>query len=378
MILNNKEYNKDKEKWILQFCHSYYEPFADCARQYNALFKDTNYKVCTVYLTGKYNADIINITNADKVIFLELSKKQVRGLKLQAIFKLRLILKQYNFKYIIAHRFKPVFISLLASNLPVIAVHHAFNDYKNKSRRLFIAVINNILKKRLYILGVSDAVRDNIRTSLPNFNHNNIQTLYNRINLPDIKDKILNRQQARIKLKLNNDAFIIGNVGRLHQDKDQVTLIKAFALSLNKLPINSLLVIIGCGKLEQQLKQLTADLNISKQVLFLGKVPNAYQYFAAFDIFALTSDSEPFGMVLLEAMAADVPIICSNCGGGKEVAAHEVLFKFADVDDLSSKLIWCSENRRYPYQTKSLERFTDGRVRQDFYDVLNKFTLHNL
>ena len=46
--------------WVLQFCHGYDGPFLDCARQYAVLFKDTPYKVCTVYLTGEPSAEVVS------------------------------------------------------------------------------------------------------------------------------------------------------------------------------------------------------------------------------------------------------------------------------------------------------------------------------
>ena len=54
-------------------------------------------------------------------------------------------------------------------------------------------------------------------------------------------------------------------------------------------------------------------------MLFLGQVEEARRYFKAFDAFALSSDHEPFGMVLLEAMVAGVPLIATACGGAREV-----------------------------------------------------------
>lgn len=47
------------EQWVLQFCHSYDGPFLDCARQYAALFVGTPYKVCTVYLTGAPDEEVV-------------------------------------------------------------------------------------------------------------------------------------------------------------------------------------------------------------------------------------------------------------------------------------------------------------------------------
>jgi glycosyltransferase involved in cell wall biosynthesis len=69
-------------------------------------------------------------------------------------------------------------------------------------------------------------------------------------------------------------------------------------------------------------------------------VPGGKKYFKAFDVFALTSDHEPFGMVLLEAMAANIPLICSNCGGGAEVARGVgQLFTLRDAEMLSKCLV---------------------------------------
>ena len=82
---------------------------------------------------------------------------------------------------------------------------------------------------------------------------------------------------------------------------------------------------MGSGRLETSLKTLASELGVSSAVRFLGQVPGGRCYFKAFDLFALTSDHEPFGMVLLEAMAAGVPVIGTNCGGAPEVigdAAH--------------------------------------------------------
>jgi len=116
-------------------------------------------------------------------------------------------------------------------------------------------------------------------------------------------------------------------------------LIRGFAQALPQLPANSLLVIMGSGRLEAQLRTLAAELGVSQSVRFLGQVPNGRRYFKAFDVFALTSDHEPFGMVLLEAMAAGVPVICSDCGGGREVVeAVGHLFPQGDVLALAALL----------------------------------------
>jgi glycosyltransferase involved in cell wall biosynthesis len=174
---------RSADRHVLQFCHGYDGPFLDCARQYASLFAGSGYKVTTVFLTGVTDPEVAAGCASDEVLFMEFSSKAIRGLKLGAIGKLREIAASRNFSFCIAHRFKPIYIALLGTRLPVIGVHHAFGDYQRRSRKLFAG----IFRKRLSLLGV----------------------------LPG--------------------EWVVGNVGRLHPDKDQATLLKGFAQGLQHL-----------------------------------------------------------------------------------------------------------------------------------------------
>jgi glycosyltransferase involved in cell wall biosynthesis len=362
---------RSAERHVLQFCHGYDGPFLDCARQYASLFVGKGYRVTTVFLTGAADAEVAAGCASDEVLFLERSSASVRGLKLGAIRDLRKIAASRNFSFCIAHRFKPVYIALLATRLPVIGVHHAFGDYHRRTRKLFA----HLFRKRLSLLGVSDAVRDDMRKSLPNWPTGRIQTLYNRIDIPQLQASQLTAEQARIELGLSASAFIVGNVGRLHPDKDQATLLRGFAKALPSLPQNSHLAILGKGRLESTLKALALELGIGSQVLFLGQVAQASLYYKAFDVFALSSDHEPFGMVLLEAMVAGVPLLATACGGAKEVVEGVgVLFPFADDERLAHGLIHLAnldeEQRQACAELMLLrlqERFSDQAVRDVFW-----------
>ncbi|MCU1718335.1 glycosyltransferase [Pseudomonas sp. 5P_3.1_Bac2] len=360
-------------EWVVQFCHGYDGPFLDCARQYAALFAGTDYKVCTVYLTGKPSAEVEQGSASDEVIFLNYSSRQVRGLKLKAIADFKRLVSSRHFVLCIAHRAKPMYIALLGSKLPVIGVHHAFGDYSRVGRRLFA----NLFAKRLSLLAVSNAVRDEIRTRLPRWPAARIQTLYNRIDIAALQAEQVTRAEAREQLGLPADAWVVANVGRLHPDKDQATLLEAFAQALPQLPEGSLLVILGKGRLESALKTQAQQLGIARSVRFLGQVPQARRYFKAFDAFALSSDHEPFGMVLLEAMVAGVPVIASNCGGAPEVIKGAgLLFPLRDADSLAQGLRHlaaldegllqeCAERMHARLQ----ESFTDAAVSAAFWQL---------
>lgn len=355
---------------VIQFCHGYDAPFLDCARQYAELFRGTPYQVTTVYLTGKPSDDVVRGSASDEVIFLDFSSKQIRGLKLAAIRRFREIAAARNVRFCIAHRAKPTYIALLATHLPVISIHHAFGDYKRRSRRLFA----NLFRQRLSLLGVSDAVRDDMRTALPAWPAERIDTLYNRIDVAAVQAGLLPRAEARAALGLPPDAWVVGNVGRLHADKDQATLLRGFAQALPRLPANSLLAVMGAGPLEATLKQLAAKLGIAEQVRFLGRVPDGRRYFKAFDLFALTSDHEPFGMVLLEAMAAGVPLVCSDCGGGREVVnGVGQLFPLGDAAALADVLVQAAA-RDAPSEAVAMtqrltSQFSDEAARQRFWSL---------
>ncbi|MCP1481245.1 Glycosyltransferase involved in cell wall bisynthesis [Pseudomonas sp. NFPP07] len=362
---------RSAERHVLQFCHGYDGPFLDCARQYASLFAGSGYRVTTVFLTGVADAEVADACASDEVLFMEYSSKAIRGLKLGAIRDLRKIAASRNFSFCIAHRFKPIYIALLGTALPVIGVHHAFGDYQRGSRRLFA----NLFRKRLSLLGVSDAVRDDMRSCLPQWPAARIQTLYNRIDVEALQATQLPKAEARQELGLSSSAWIVGNVGRLHPDKDQATLLRGFAAALPGLPRESQLAILGSGRLEQNLKDLSRELGIADRVLFLGQVPEARRYFRAFDAFALSSDHEPFGMVLLEAMAAGVPLLATACGGAKEVVEGVgILFPLGDAEHMAQglqHLAGMDENQRLLCAElmfeRLRERFSDRAVRDAFW-----------
>lgn len=354
------------EPRVLQFCHGYDGPFLDCARQYAVLFEGTPYKVTTVYLTGEPSEAVVQGSASDEVIFLGQSSRDVRGLKLGAIRAIRKIVAGRDFRFCIAHRFKPIYIALLGTSLPVIGVHHAFGDYQRLSRRVFA----NFFRKRLALLGVSNAVRDDMRRCLPDWPAERIETLYNRIDIAAVQAGLKSREEAREALGLPQDVWVVGNVGRLHPDKDQATLIRGFAEALPQLPTGSLLAIMGSGRLEASLKALAEQLGVTAQVRFLGQVSEGRRYFRAFDLFVLSSDHEPFGMVLLEAMAAEVPVVSSDNGGACEVVQGAGrLFSYPNSSMLSAVLIESAQSLSSAVPARLERVFSDSAAKKRFWEL---------
>lgn len=118
----------------------------------------------------------------------------------------------------------------------------------------------------------------------------------------------------RRELDAMGEGPIVITAGRLVPVKDHKTLLRAFAVLRASRPAR--LVIFGEGPLDAELRACAKDLGIGDRVLFPGYVNNPHACYAVADLFALSSTSEGFGNVLVEAMAAGVPVVSSDAPYG--------------------------------------------------------------
>jgi len=134
----------------------------------------------------------------------------------------------------------------------------------------------------------------------------------------DLK-KFYPRKREGLKKKLNlKDKNVILTVSRLTPDKNNSGLIKIFSKLKDK---NSILVIVGGGKEEKELKELVKKLKIQKRVRFLGNQKRPERFYNIADIFVLASKQEGFGKVYLEAMASSLPILGFKSNPPKRISA---------------------------------------------------------
>ena len=107
------------------------------------------------------------------------------------------------------------------------------------------------------------------------------------------------------------DAYVIGNVGRLHFQKNQEFLLEVFTEVLRMQP-NCRLVLIGQGEDEEKLHQKAKALGIEAQVLFAGVQSDIPGWLSAFDLFVFPSVFEGLSVVALEAQANGLPVLASE------------------------------------------------------------------
>lgn len=158
-------------------------------------------------------------------------------------------------------------------------------------------------------------------------------------------NEILN---LRNKYGLLEDHFVIGTVGRLLDSHKKISnIIKAFnnVIKVNK---NARLIIIGSGPDEGLLRELVISENLQDQVIFTGYQGNTRPFYEIMDVFVLASAYEAFGLVLVEAMYASLPVIATRTGGIPKVVEEDVtalLVAPDSVSDLYESIIKLMSNK---------------------------------
>ncbi|MCL2468770.1 MAG: glycosyltransferase [Alphaproteobacteria bacterium] len=126
------------------------------------------------------------------------------------------------------------------------------------------------------------------------------------------------RHQARAKLGYSEDVFLVGFVGRIVEGKNLPRLLESFAIAQVEKP-DLHLVILGDGHLKEQIIALIAQKGWDKtgHVRVFSGLP-ARDYYPAFDVLVNSSDFESFGLVIIEALVAGVPVVTTPMGIAQE------------------------------------------------------------
>ena len=137
------------------------------------------------------------------------------------------------------------------------------------------------------------------------------EVLHNAIDLSRFAFDEQERSRIRSRLGLPADCFCIGHVGRFMEQKNHRYLLKVIQALLQSMP-DAQLVLVGEGKLEDEMRTLAKELGIDGRVTFAGFAEDAAAYYSAFDCFVLPSLYEGLGMVAIEAQANGLACLLSN------------------------------------------------------------------
>ena len=239
------------------------------------------------------------------------------------IKQLRDIVAQRAPDVIQTHMIKSHFLvklSGLGKQYPWIAYHHGYtstdvkmqfynqlNRWSLPSADLVIAVCGEFAKQ----LAASGVRKDRIRVS------------HNSVNAP--RNISSNEQQTlREKFGIARDEKVVLAVGRLSREKGHADLIESIGLLRTAEPdLKFKLLIVGDGPEQANLTRAASERKLESHLVFVGHVSDVAPFYAIADVLALPSHSEGSPNVLLEAMAAGLPIVATSVGGVPEIATNE-------------------------------------------------------
>lgn len=154
-------------------------------------------------------------------------------------------------------------------------------------------------------------------------------------------------QTFRAMLGADPDDVIVGSIGRMVAIKDLRTLVRAFALAIERNPKLRLLI-AGDGPMRPAIESLVEELRIGKRVHHLGWTDDLPRLYATIDICALASLNEGTPVAVIEAMAAGKPTAATAVGGVPDVVEHEVtglLVPPRDVEALAAAIQYLAADR---------------------------------
>jgi glycosyltransferase involved in cell wall biosynthesis len=240
----------------------------------------------------------------------------------------------------------------------------------------------NFIKSYIFkkILKLSDEIivnsKDFKRELDKNFNLNST-VIFNPLN----KVEILEKSKSKINLKFFKKKNLkIINIARFTDQKDHLTLLKAF-LTVSK-KINTQLLIIGYGKNKDKILKFISSNKLEKKVKVLGFTNNPYKYINNSDIFVLTSKFEGLPNVLLESLVLKKFIISTNCPTGpREIldnGKYGFLIPMSNHKILSQKILYFNKNKKKLNKKiyagyKSLDKYSFNKNCNRYLGVIKKF-----
>lgn len=229
--------------------------------------------------------------------------------------ELQKILKQNNYKIIHSHINTMSVFPLYAAKKVGISIRIAHSHSTSNKVEWKKNILKNILRPYSKIYATDyfccSELAGKYLFGNKTYNEGKVFLLNNAIDLDKYKYNEKERNKQRKKLNINKDAIVIGHIGRFVKQKNHSFLIDIFK-KINELNNNTILILVGQGPLENEIKSKVKKLNLDNKVIFLGQLEETNNIYQAFDIFLLPSLYEGLGMVLIEAQVSGLPCIASK------------------------------------------------------------------
>jgi glycosyltransferase involved in cell wall biosynthesis len=276
------------------------------------------------------------------LVELGLMRGGSRGRAVQVLAEL---LRRERIDLLHAHLYHANLIGRLAARragIPaVISIHNTYT--RPKWHRRFI----NWWLARSYT-GAIIAGSAEIRCDILRYDHVPTELVEVIPNAVDLSRSVstLTRQVARERLGLAPDAYVLGTVGRLEEQKGHRFLLDAL-YHLRAEGLETVLLLVGGGREVVALREQAARLALGDRVRFLGMRDDLGDLFRAMDLFVMPSLWEGLSLAMLSAMAAELPVVATNVGGVPEVLGDDergFVVPPGDAVALADRIAWCHDH----------------------------------
>lgn len=146
-------------------------------------------------------------------------------------------------------------------------------------------------------------------------------------------DATVSEEETRARYSIREDAEILLFVGRFHEYKDIPTLLDSYALVEDRYDGNLCLVMVGGGKKELEVTRQARDRDIRPRIIDDVTDETLQFFYNEASLLLFPSYAEGFGLVLLEAMAEGLPVVCSDLGASEEVVGDAGLVAEAGIPE---------------------------------------------
>lgn len=235
--------------------------------------------------------------------------------------------------------------------VPQIVHNRSLQEYQ--SNQFYYWIDKKLAKKINYYINISQAVKDHFTRiyHLKTYNNEVIRDMVDTQKLIESKpdDNFLKTYNLNAQ-----ENIIIANIGRIISWKGQDVFIKAIKKVTATLPNIKALIVgsyekgVGDENYYYKLLQLVNQLQLNNHIVFTGNVANISTVLNAAQIIVHTSTKpEPQGLVIIEALCCNKPVIVSKAGGAEELIKlyGGLATPLADVDALANAIIYTLENK---------------------------------
>ena len=292
------------------------------------------------------NISYSNIVRYESIAFFDKRLPNPHHIFLRLLDSIRL------FKYIKKNNIDIVHSNDLDGHIVAWFLNHLFNIKSVWHIRIMTwPKILYKLKRVSKIIFVSKAISD---FSLNGSTNKNTTVIYNGIDIDNFRKNLMMQSHYKVKDKFNigKDQFVVGYVGRVKHQKRQMVLIEAVNLLIKK-GYNIKLILVGDDSVTKEsisgnpenyfneIKKLIVKYGIEENVALAGHQSNVSQFYNIFDCFAFPAINDSNPRVILEAMAAKIPIVANNTGGVVDMlenGKYGLISKVDNIEDLSNKI----------------------------------------